>query len=142
MAAGAMLASCNQKEEIGEAKAVGANESYVVFAATGAPSQTLSVYADGSWAVDVNQPWIQVSPMTGQGMGSITVSVTDNATGGVIDSPREGTIILQVNDQKMQTTEDWAEAVKSANQSTDRTLWIKAITPSGRKVSFVIELDE
>ena len=90
-----MLASCNQKEEIGEAKAVGANESYVVFAATGAPSQTLSVYADGSWAVDVNQPWIQVSPMTGQGMGSITVSVTDNATGGVIDSPREGTIILQ-----------------------------------------------
>ena len=95
MAAGAMLASCNQKEEIGEAKAVGANESYVVFAATGAPSQTLSVYADGSWAVDVNQSWIQVSPMTGQGMGSITVSVTDNATGGVIDSPREGTIILQ-----------------------------------------------
>lgn len=90
-----MLASCNQKEEIGEAKAVGANESYVVFAATGAPSQTLSVYADGSWAVDVNQPWIQVSPMTGQGMGSITVSVADNATGGVIDSPREGTIILQ-----------------------------------------------
>ena len=90
-----MLASCNQKEEIGEAKAVGANESYVVFAATGAPSQTLSVYADGSWAVDVNQPWIEVSPMTGQGMGSITVSVADNATGGVIDSPREGTIILQ-----------------------------------------------
>ena len=90
-----MLASCNPKEEIGEAKAVGANESYVVFAATGAPSQTLSVYADGSWAVDVNQPWIQVSPMTGQGMGSITVSVADNATGGVIDSPREGTIILQ-----------------------------------------------
>ena len=72
-----MLASCNQKEEIGEAKAVGANESYVVFAATGAPSQTLSVYADGSWAVDVNQPWIEVSPMTGQGMGC------------------EGTIILQ-----------------------------------------------
>ena len=90
-----MLASCHPEEEIGEAKAVGANESYVVFGATGAPSQTLSVYADGSWAVDVNQSWIQVSPMTGQGMGSITVSVTDNATGGVIDSPREGTIILQ-----------------------------------------------
>ena len=54
----------------------------------------------------------------------------------------KGTIILWVNDQKMQTVEDWEEAVKSANQSTDRTLWIKAITPSGRKVSFVIELDE
>lgn len=54
----------------------------------------------------------------------------------------KGTIILQVNDHKMQTVDDWEEAVKSANQSTDRTLWIKAITPSGRKVSYVIELDE
>ena len=54
----------------------------------------------------------------------------------------KGTIVLQVNDQKMQTVEDWEEAVKSANQSTDRTLWIKAITPSGRKVSFVIDLNE
>lgn len=54
----------------------------------------------------------------------------------------KGTIILQVNDKKMQTVEDWEEAVKSANQSTDRTLWIKAITPSGRKVSYVIDLNE
>ena len=54
----------------------------------------------------------------------------------------KGTIILWVNDQKMQTAEDWEEAVKSANQSTDRTLWIKAITPSGRKVSYVIDLNE
>lgn len=54
----------------------------------------------------------------------------------------KGTIILQVNDKKMQAVEDWEEAVKSANQSTDRTLWIKAITPSGRKVSYVIDLNE
>ena len=42
----------------------------------------------------------------------------------------------------MNTVEDWEEAVKSANQSTDRTLWIKALTPSGRKVSYVIDLNE
>ena len=54
----------------------------------------------------------------------------------------KGTIILQVNDQKMNTIDDWEEAVKSANQSTDRTLWIKALTPSGRKVSYVIDLNE
>jgi S1-C subfamily serine protease len=54
----------------------------------------------------------------------------------------KGTIILQVNDQKMQTVEDWEEAVKNANQSTDRVLWIKAITPSGRRFSPVIELNE
>lgn len=54
----------------------------------------------------------------------------------------KGTIIMEVNDSKMQTPEDWEEAVKVANQSTDRTLWIKAFTPSGRKVSYVIDLNE
>ena len=54
----------------------------------------------------------------------------------------KGTIILWVNDEKMNTVEDWEDAVTKANQSTDRTLWIKAITPSGRKVSFVVDLNE
>lgn len=54
----------------------------------------------------------------------------------------KGTIILQVNDQKMENVEDWEGAVKSANQSSERTLWIKAITPAGRKTSYVIDLNE
>jgi len=54
----------------------------------------------------------------------------------------KGTIILQVNDQKMQSVDDWEEVVKSANQSSDRALWIKAMKPSGRKVSFVVDLNE
>lgn len=54
----------------------------------------------------------------------------------------KGTIILRVNDKKMQTLEDWEEAVKAANQSTDRALWIQALTPSGRKQSIVIDLNE
>ena len=54
----------------------------------------------------------------------------------------KGTIIIAVNDTRMENSEDWEKAVKSANQSTDRTLWIKAIAPSGRKQSFVIDLNE
>ena len=54
----------------------------------------------------------------------------------------KGTIILTVNDKQMHTTEDWEQAVTEANQSTDRTLWIKALTQSGRKVAFVIDLNE
>jgi hypothetical protein len=42
----------------------------------------------------------------------------------------------------MESAEDWENAVKTANQSSDRTLWIKAIAPSGRKQSFVIDLNE
>lgn len=54
----------------------------------------------------------------------------------------KGTIILAVNDTRMEEAKDWENAVKSANQSSDRTLWIKAIAPSGRKQSFVIDLNE
>ena len=97
--------------------------------------------------VDLDQMGVSLKPLSEEEQKAIGINygLTINAirngkmkTAGA----SKGTIILQVNDQKMQTVEDWEEAVKSANQSTDRTLWIKAITPSGRKVSFVIELDE
>lgn len=54
----------------------------------------------------------------------------------------KGTIILQVNDRKVSTVEDWETAVEEASRSTDRTLWIKAMTPSGRKVSLVVDLND
>ena len=54
----------------------------------------------------------------------------------------KGTIILAVNETRMETPENWEQAIKTANQSSDRTLWIKAIAPSGRKQSFVIDLNE
>lgn len=54
----------------------------------------------------------------------------------------KGAIILEVNDIRMQTPEDWDKAIVIANQSADRTLWIKAIAPSGRKQSFVIDMNE
>lgn len=54
----------------------------------------------------------------------------------------KGLIILMVNDRPMRTVEDFEEAVRAANQSTDRTLWLRAITQSGVKKSLVIELDD
>ena len=55
---------------------------------------------------------------------------------------QKGTIILMVNEKKMQSVSDWEEAVTTANQSSDRTLWIKAMTPSGLKRSYVVDLNE
>lgn len=92
---GVLLWGCQQKEQLGEARAVAASETYVVFDAKSAPEKVLSVYADGAWAVDVDSEWITVSPMRGAGAGEITVSVTDNVTGTVTDRPREGIITLQ-----------------------------------------------
>ena len=97
--------------------------------------------------VDLDQLGVQMKSVTDEekralniGYG-ITVSAIRN---GKLKSVgvTKGTIFMEVNDVKMQTPEDWEEAVKAANQSTDRTLWIKAFTPSGRKVSYVIDLNE
>ncbi len=54
----------------------------------------------------------------------------------------KGMILLQVNDKEMRTVEDFEEAVKAANQSSDRTLWIRAITQSGRRVATAIDLSD
>ena len=54
----------------------------------------------------------------------------------------KGWIILQVNDKAMNTLDDFEEAVKEANRSSDRILWIRAVTQSGRLRSAVVELDE
>ena len=54
----------------------------------------------------------------------------------------KGIIIMQVNDRRMNTTADWEEAVKAANMSTDRVLWIRAKTQSGLNRSFTVELGE
>jgi S1-C subfamily serine protease len=55
---------------------------------------------------------------------------------------QKGMILLQVNDKEMRTVEDFEEAVKAANQSSERTLWIRAITPSGRRVATAIDLGD
>ena len=97
--------------------------------------------------VDLDQMGVNLKPISEgeQEMFGINYGLTINAIrNGKMKQAgaTKGTIILQVNDQKMQTVDDWEDAVTKAIQSTDRTLWIKAITPSGRKVSYVIELDE
>ena len=54
----------------------------------------------------------------------------------------KGLILLQINDRPMRTMEDFDEVVKETNRSSDRTLWIRAITQSGIKKSLVIDLSE
>ena len=94
-AAALTLAIGCRKEVSQEARAVAAGEDVLTFEAVGAPAQELPVYADGNWAVDVDSDWISVDPMSGSGMGKVTVSVLDNLKGGVQNVPRQGKIIIQ-----------------------------------------------
>ena len=97
--------------------------------------------------VDMDQLGVSlraVSDEEKQSLGlSYGLTVNNIRRGKMMDAgTTKGTILLEVNDRKMQTLEDWEEAVKEANQSSDRALWIKAVKPSGRKQSIVVDLNE
>ena len=54
----------------------------------------------------------------------------------------KGLIITKVNDKEMRSVTDFEEAVKEANMSSDRVLWIRAKTQSGLNRSFTVELSD
>lgn len=97
--------------------------------------------------VDLDDLGVQLKPLSDEEKKNLNITkglVISAIKNGKLKSEgaTKGTIITQVNDVQVATVEDWEEAVKDANRSSDRTLWIKAITPSGRKVSYVIDLSE
>ena len=49
---------------------------------------------------------------------------------------------MQVNDRKLNSVADFEEAVKAANLSSDRVLWIRAKTQSGLNRSYTVELSD
>lgn len=52
----------------------------------------------------------------------------------------KGVILMRVNDKDLNSTDDFYDAVKRANMSTDRVLWIRAKTQTGYNKSFTVEL--
>ena len=52
----------------------------------------------------------------------------------------KGIIIMQVNDIQMKNKSDFEEAVKAANMSSERVLWIRAKTKSGLNKSYTVSL--
>ncbi len=54
----------------------------------------------------------------------------------------KGLIIMRVNERDMKTLDDFNEAIKEANMSSVRELWIRAKSQSGKNYAFTIELSE
>ena len=97
--------------------------------------------------VDLDKLGVSLKPASDQDMARMGIAygleIAAIRNGKMLKAgATKGTIILTVNDKQMHTTEDWEQAITEANQSTDRTLWIKALTQSGRKVAYVIDLNE
>ena len=97
--------------------------------------------------VDIDLFGAQLKPLSDEAKRELALryglEVTAIKKGKLMDAGiTKGMILLQVNDKEMRTVEDFEEAVKAANQSSDRTLWIRAITQSGRRVATAIDLSD
>ena len=90
-----VLTGCKQEPVEQLAQAVLPSEQILNFEAVSPADQVINVYSDGSWMADVDQDWITVTPMSGKGPMEVTVSVTDNVIGGVINMPRKGKVIFR-----------------------------------------------
>ncbi|MBP5628337.1 MAG: Do family serine endopeptidase [Bacteroidaceae bacterium] len=95
--------------------------------------------------VDPNSLGVALKPLTSEqkrelalNNGLMVISVRE---GKMKDAGiTKGLIILEVNDRKMVSTDDFDEVVKAANASKDPVLWIKAKTQSGLPKSFAVDL--
>lgn len=97
--------------------------------------------------VDIDDMGISLTPLSREEKSRLGISyglVVKAIRNGKMQEAgvSKGTIILAVNDTRLESVEDWEKVIKTTSQSSDRTLWIKAIAPSGRKQSFVIDLNE
>lgn len=110
------------KEEDSLARAVLTSETSLTFAAKSAEAQTISVYSDGSWTSDAPE-WITVTPSSGNGAGEVSVTVSDNITGGVMDTPRTGKVIFRGSSIERQ-------GVLSVTQLGDTYKGVKEMTVS------------
>ena len=95
LALASVFSGCKQEPVEQLAQAVLPSEQLLNFEAVSAPDQVINVYSDGSWMADVDQDWITVTPMSGKGPMEVTVSVSDNVVGGVVNMPRKGKIIFR-----------------------------------------------
>ena len=86
--------SCN-KQEMGDANAVATEYSSMEFAAVNAEPQTLPVYSDGTWTIENDSEWVNITPMSGYGSMDVTVTVTDNVDGEDVDLPRKTRIYFK-----------------------------------------------
>lgn len=95
--------------------------------------------------VDVDDMGIGLAPLSDEIKKQLNLSYGLEVTAirsGIMQNAglQKGIIIMQVNDKQMRSRSDFDEAVKVANMSSDRTLWIRAITKSGIKKSYTVEL--
>ena len=95
--------------------------------------------------VDIDLLGAQLQPLSQERRQQLALSygleVTAIKNGKMKDAGvTKGIIILQVNDKPMRTVEEFEEAVRAANQSNERTLWLRTVTPSGIKKGYAIDL--
>jgi serine protease Do len=97
--------------------------------------------------VDPNSLGVVLKPLTADMKRDLALSyglyISSITNGKMKDAgATKGLIIMMVNDKKMNTVDDFNEAVKAANMTKERVLWIRAKTQSGLNRSLAVELGD
>lgn len=93
-AALALLSAC-QKEEDTVAKATLMDCSSLNVEALGVAETAVNVISDGDWTLIECPDWVSVTPSEGgAGQTEVTVKISDNLDGSVVDLPRTGNVVV------------------------------------------------
>ena len=87
-------------------------------------------------SVHTTNPELRVKMMKNKRAGEVLDYIRQFAEAGI----KKGFVILKVNGTKITSEEDLAEALKAANQSPERVLFISGDYMSGRRANYAVEL--
>lgn len=86
-----------------------ASPTSIKLAAIGGESEEISITSNTNWTIDVDEDWVEVSPMYGKGDETVEVSAEDNPD----DSKRTATIIVKAGnlERKVKVTQEAGQSL-------------------------------
>lgn len=91
----------------------------IKLAAIGGESEDVSITSNTNWTIDVDEDWVDVSPMYGNGNETIEVSAEDNPD----DTKRTATIIVKAGnmERKVKVTQEAGQSLSVSPQNPKLT---------------------
>lgn len=87
------LTACDD-DDTTVARAVLASANSLSYDATGADEQLITVYSDATWTCE-HPDWVVVTPETGSGTTTVSITVLDNVRDGAQDNPRKAEVVFK-----------------------------------------------
>lgn len=109
------LSSCGDDGGDSPAPELKTSTTSIKLAATGEEGAQFTITSNTNWTIDVDESWIEVSPMYGKGDDTIEVSAEDNTD----DSKRTATITVKAGslERKVKVTQEAGQSLSVSPQN-------------------------